>query len=266
MTIAALKEYLEDQYRAYHRPEYLRMDPLVCLGAFDRPRDRETGALVAAVLAYGRAEIIIRNVTEIFRLTGRSIAAFAAETTLKHKIRTFAGFKHRFTEGYDIAVLLHGVGKILARYGSLEALFAAGFEASDPTIKSALDRFTGAILDITHETAPLRDAGVGYLLSSPKNGSACKRLNMYLRWMVRKRDGIDLGIWETVPAATLIMPVDTHVARISRQLGLTRRNAVDWRMAEEITGALRSCDAADPIRYDFSLCRAGMVHFRRDAA
>ncbi len=266
MKTASLKTYLEDQYRAYHRTEYLRIDPLVCLRVFDRVQDIEIAALVAAVLAYGRAETIIRNVTEIFRRTGPSIAAFALETTLAEKARLLRDFKHRFTDGYDIAVLLHALGQIRSETDSLESLFAAGFREDDPTIKGGLEHFTRTIRQKAHRVAPLRDTSIGYLLPFPSSGSACKRLNMYLRWMVRKRDGIDLGIWETIPPSGLIMPVDTHVARISRELGLTARNSVDWRMAEEITVSLRACDAMDPIRFDFSLCRAGMVHFRRDAA
>jgi uncharacterized protein (TIGR02757 family) len=266
MNHTALKNYLEVQYRAFHRPEYLRMDPLVCLASFERAEDIEIAALVAAVLSYGRAETIIRNVTEIFGRTGRSIAAFAAGTTLAEKTRCFSGFRHRFTGGDDIAALLHGIGNVRLAGGSLEMLFAEGFRETDTTIRHGLEHFTAALRRIAGTSAPSCDAGVGYLLASPADGSACKRLNMYLRWMIRKNDGIDLGVWKTIPASCLIMPVDTHVARISRRLGLTKRASVDWRMAEEITGLLRACDGADPVRYDFSLCRAGMVDFRREAA
>jgi uncharacterized protein (TIGR02757 family) len=266
MNNRALKTYLEDQYRAFHRPEYLRMDPLVCLAPFARSEDIEIAALVAAALAYGRAETIIRNVTEIFSRTGRSIADFAAGTTLAEKTRCFEGFKHRFTGGGAIAALLHSIGKVRLAGGSLETLFAEGFREADPTIRRGLEHFTGTLRRLAEETASSSQAGVGYLLASPADGSACKRLNMYLRWMIRKNDGIDFGIWKTIPASRLIMPVDTHVARISRRLGLTKRATVDWRMAEEITGVLRMCDGADPVRYDFSLCRAGMVDFRREAA
>jgi len=265
MKTASLKTYLEDQYRAYHLPEYLWIDPLVCLSMFNGAQDVEIAALVAATLAYGRAETIIQKVTELFRRTGSSIAAFAVETSLADKLRLLGDFKHRFTDGCDIAVLLHSIGKIRSENDSLESLFAAGFNADDPTIKGGLEHFTRTIRQAAHYLAPLRDKSIGFLLSFPSSGSACKRLNMYLRWMVRKRDGIDLGIWKKIPSSALVMPVDTHVARISRELGLTERNSADWRMAEEITVSLRTCDAADPIRYDFSLCRAGMMHFRRDA-
>jgi uncharacterized protein (TIGR02757 family) len=116
------------------------------------------------------------------------------------------------------------------------------------------------------EESDNRRKALDYLLPSPESGSACKRLNMYLRWMVRKNDGIDRGTWTGVPASMLIMPVDTHVARIAGSLGLTKRKSADWAMAEEITSRLRECDPDDPVRFDFSLCRTGMVDFRRKAA
>jgi uncharacterized protein (TIGR02757 family) len=266
MKIASLKVYLENQYRVYHRHKYLRTDPLVCLSMFGQAQDIEIAALVAAVLAYGRVEMIIQKVTDIFRRTGPSIAAFAVKASLADKLRLLGDFKYRFTDGYDIAVFLHSLGKIRSETDSLESLFVAGFSEDNSTIKSGLEHFTQTIRQVAHRMAPLRDKSIGYLLPFPSSGSACKRSNMYLRWMVRKRDGIDLGIWKTIPSSSLVMPVDTHVARISRELGLTRRSSADWRMAEEITVSLLACDAADPIRYDFSLCRAGMMHFRRDAA
>jgi uncharacterized protein (TIGR02757 family) len=134
------------------------------------------------------------------------------------------------------------------------------------TIKKPLEHFTEKIRRHASRLAPARQKSFEYLFPSPQSGSACKRLNMYLRWMVRKKDGIDLGVWENVPVFKLVIPVDTHVARIARNIGLTRRTTVDWRMSEEITLNLRRFDPADPVRYDFSLCRSGMVDSRRKAA
>ena len=265
MRRGQLKLFLDTQYEKFHHPDYLRLDPLRCLDVFYSPNDIEIAGLVASVLSYGRAEIIIRNVTRVFELTGRSIATFATETSFARKTRLFEGFRHRFTDGYDLALLLHCIGATIKEYGSLEALFAQGL-TDEPTIKNSLDRF---VRHLRRQAACLtqgRLKGVEYLLPAPSSGSACKRLNMFLRWMVRKSDGIDLGVWKAVPAARLVMPVDTHVARIGRALGLTERATVNWRMAEEITSRLRRFDPHDPVRYDFSLCRAGMVDFRKRAA
>lgn len=266
MKTTALKAFLENQYLRYHRAEYLQIDPLICLDPFNAAGDTEIAALVASVLAYGRAEIIIRNVRELFRITGLSLREFAVNTSLDEKRDRFRGFKHRFNDGTDMAILLHSVGAMCRKYGSLELLFSAGSTSHDPTVKIGLENFTRTVKQHAFRLMPQRAKSVGYLLPSPSSGSACKRLNMYLRWMVRKNDGIDLGIWKKIDPARLIIPVDTHVARLARELGLTARGSADWRMAEEITAGLRKCDAADPIRYDFSLCRSGMVDFRRRAA
>jgi len=257
--------FLENQYARYHRPSYLRLDPLSCLKGFTSAGDLEIAGLAAAVLAYGRVEIIIRSVSAVFKRTGRSITRFSADTSLAHKQRVFRGFRHRFNDGNDLALLLHAVGTIVNDYGSLEQLFIEGGPWHD-TIKNPLEHFTKGIKQRAVQLAPTRQKCMSFLLPSPESGSACKRLNMYLRWMVRPADGIDLGVWKKVPPSKLVMPVDTHVTRIARDIGLTKRATVDWRMAEEITARLRSFDPEDPVRYDFSLCRTGMVDCRRKAA
>jgi uncharacterized protein (TIGR02757 family) len=265
MTFRRLKLFLDNQYSRYHRPEYLRLDPLICLKGFGSGNDLEIAGLVAAVLAYGRVEIIIRNVSDIFKRTGRSIARFSADTTLAHKLKLFRGFSHRFNDGHDVALLLHAVGTIINEYGSLEVFFTEADINSD-TIKNPLEYFTNKIRQQALRLAPSRQKSMAFLLPSPQSGSACKRLNMYLRWMIRKKDGIDLGVWKNVPASRLVIPVDTHVARIAGAVGLTKQATVNWQMAEEITSNLRLFDPADPVRYDFSLCRSGMVDYRRKAA
>jgi uncharacterized protein (TIGR02757 family) len=265
MGFDRLKLFLDDQYEKYHRPEFLKLDPLVCLQGFSASDNIEVAGFIAAVLAYGRAEIIIRNVSRIFESTGLGIAKFAAETSFAHKRRLFKDFKHRFTDGDAIALLLQCIGCVREEYGSLEKLFAQGLGHQDVTIKNALERFTEHLRHQAALWAP-ECTSIRYLLASPQSGSACKRLNMYLRWMARKNDGIDFGAWNSIPPSKLVMPVDTHVARISRAIGLTRRATPDWVMAEEITARLRVFDKADPVRYDFSLCRSGMVDFRKKAA
>jgi uncharacterized protein (TIGR02757 family) len=266
MKTREIKFFLEKRYMRYHRPAYLRLDPLCCLRGFRAKKDLELAGLVAAALAYGRVEIIIRNVSDIFSRTGRSIARFAAETTLERKRELFKDFKHRFHDGYDIALLLHCAADLQRKHGSLESLFLEGLASGHTTVKNALDRLVFKIRGAAAKLAPERKKSMAWLLPSPASGSACKRLNMYLRWMARPSDGIDLGVWEKVGTVRLLIPVDTHVARIARRIGLTKRATADWKMAEEITAGLRSFDAFDPVRYDFSLCRAGMVGFRRKAA
>ncbi|MCU0609006.1 MAG: TIGR02757 family protein [Chitinispirillaceae bacterium] len=265
MNAAALKKLLEQTYDQFHKPEYLQLDPLICLRAFDTPADIEIAGLVAASLAYGKVENIIKNVSRIFDLTSKNITVFCADTTLAQKQKLLGHIKHRFTEGNSVALLLHTIGRILMNHGSLERLFIKNLNKDDATIKPALENFVSELRLYAHRFSP-EDSGIRYLLSSPASGSACKRLNMYLRWMIRPADGIDLGIWKQVSASKLLIPLDTHVARISRSLGLTGRSTVNWQMAEEITAKLRVFDPLDPVRYDFSLCRTGMISHRKKAA
>jgi len=242
----------------------MRLDPLLCVHGFKSVRDTEIAAFLAASLAYGRAEIIIRNVNTLLEKMSGKPYAFAMETSYREKTALLDGFKHRFNSAADIALLLEALAECIRRYGSVEELFVSA--DNNCFVKDGLEHLTCELKRIARTVTHKVPDSFNYLLPSPSSGSACKRLNMFLRWMVRKDDGIDFGIWKKIVPSALIMPVDTHVARIGRELGLTRRNTADWRMAEEITGALRKYDPDDPVRYDFSLCRAGMFSFRKDAA
>jgi uncharacterized protein (TIGR02757 family) len=261
MKPSRLKGFLERTYRRYHRPEFLGLDPLVCIRPFVGKDDIEVAGLVAAALSYGRVETIVASVNAIFSKTGTNISSFARVSSFMEKRRMFASFRHRFTGGASLALLLEGIGRALGEYGTLENLFvsSAGFQSGIQ--REALAGFSTALIALA--PAGRQDSpGFRYLLPDARAGSACKRLNLYLRWMVRKKDGVDLGIWSKVSPSRLIIPVDTHVARIARRFGLTSRNAADWRMAEEITAALRTVDPSDPLRFDFSLCRSGMIGHR----
>lgn len=266
IKLSQLKTILEDRFKTFHRPEYLRTDPLICLQGYSNPEDLEIAGLIAAMLAYGRVETIINKVSDLLRRIGPTPGAFIRNATFAEMYARMRGFKHRFSDGRAIAAVLHAVGRILKQCGSLEPLFIRGYNSSDPTIESALDRFTVCIKTSARHYAPDRAAQIGFLLPSPAFGSACKRMNMYLRWMIRPCDGIDLGIWSAISPSKLIMPVDTHVARIARSLVLTQRHSADWTMAVEVTSVLRAIAPFDPVRYDFSLCRSGMIEFRRKAA
>jgi len=259
-----LKKVLESTYDLYHRPEFLRLDPLQCVHGFSDRKDIEIAGLIAAVLAYGRAEIIIRNAEAVFDRVSREPYKFAMETTFSEKQATFKGFKHRFNDGNDMAILFESIAVCIRQYGSLEELFTSDPQ-KEPSQKTRIDHFTGELKKIGKSIVKKVPQSFDYLLPSPSSGSACKRMNMYLRWMVRKEDRIDFGIWIKVSPSTLIIPVDTHIAKLSRQMKFTKRKSADWRMAEEITAGLRKYDSKDPVRFDFSLCRVGMLTFRKEA-
>lgn len=259
-----LKNYLETTFEQFHKPSYMRIDPLLCVHRFSSDNDVEACAFLASSIAYGRAEMIIRNVNLLLEKMEHRPSAFIVDTGLKEKRKIFKGFKHRFNVSDDIALLLECLRHIRLEHGGLETLFTG--VPQRPTVKENLDHYTMTIKKIARILSKPVQSSFDYLFPSPSSGSACKRLNMFLRWMVRERDGIDFGLWKNVSSSSLIMPVDTHIAQIATSLGFTKRSTADWRMAEEITSALRKFDHNDPVRYDFSLCRAGMVTFRKEAA
>jgi uncharacterized protein (TIGR02757 family) len=219
---------------------------------------------VAAALAYGRADLFKPQLERVLAALGPSPAAAAERLRRAPDPAPFAGFLYRFNRPPDVAALVAAAGAVRARHGSLGARFGALFAVAagspDPT-RAALAAFAR---ELREEPAARRALGsrpargLLHLLPDAAGPGACKRLNLYLRWMVRGPDGVDLGVWRGVPASALVVPLDTHVARIARALGLTRRADATWRTAREITDALRAIDPADPVRFDFALCHLGM--------
>ncbi len=253
-------------YEQYHRPEFIGLDPLITLRGFSRRKDLETAGFVAAILSYGRVETIIRNVSWLFERMENEPARFLRETTFEEKKRCFNGFRHRFNNGDDVALLLQAVGALTMEHGSMEKFVAGAFSNDGSGVRGALSGVAAVIAGTAQRWNRAVSRGFRFLVPSPAGGSACKRLNMYLRWMVRPADGIDLGVWHRIRPEQLMMPVDTHIASIATRFGLTGRKNSDWWMAEEITGGLRRIDPVDPVRFDFSLCRSGMVTMRNGAA
>jgi uncharacterized protein (TIGR02757 family) len=241
----------------------LRLDPLEYLRRFKGPRNIEIAGLLASALAYGKVEIIRNNIERIFSITGNDLQDFVGSTSFVAKKRLFYDFKHRFNSGDDIALLFECVKKAFNERGSLYVAFRDGWSPGAGNMKLPLNEFAKKMRTWAMEITETVSESFMYLFPLPESGSACKRLNMYLRWMVRKNDGIDMGIWKNIQASQLVVPVDTHVAEIGRSLLLTSRKTPDWRMAEEITASLKKISPHDPVKYDFSLCRCGMVQFRR---
>ncbi len=260
----ALKNQLEELYRTFD-PSMISPDPLEVVRRYQRPEDREIAGLVAAALAYGRAELIVGAAGEVLERMGKTPWDFVWNYDDRRDGGRFDGFVYRWSRGRDLAILAGVIQKALRRYGSLGALFSECFRNEDPHTGPALTRFTDRLLGYAKAYHPAErltaKTGIRYLLPSPRSGSACKRMNLYIRWMVR-RDALDLGLWRTIPASALVMPIDTHVARISRRLGLTARRQADWKMAEEVTLSLRAFDPDDPVKYDFALCHLGMLEYR----
>ena len=238
----------------------IAFDPIEFPHRYSDPRDIEVVALLSASLAYGRADLFRPKINGLLHGMGSSPAAFVSELTPRGAGKLLRGFVYRFNVGTDIAVLLMGIGRILRQLGSVEALFVEQLRAH-PHLHGALSGFTAGLRDVPmaalrRELGPER--GLDHLIPSPLGPGAAKRLNLFLRWMVRGPDGVDFGIWPSVSTSILLIPVDTHVGRIARYLGLTRRMDLSWKTAEEITAALRKVDSQDPVRFDFALCHHGM--------
>ena len=248
-----LKRKLDRLYRKYHRRELVHPDPLVFLYDYEDPRDREIVGLIASALAYGRVAQIMKSVSSVLGKMGESPYLFVMGSSEDAIGSAFDGFRHRFTSGKDVSSLLWAGRKALERFGSLQECFWSGLRTQDETVLPALSSFVDF----------LRGCGKGCrkgFLPSPDEGSACKRWNLFLRWMVRG-DDVDPGGWSRIPRSKLVVPLDTHMHRIAQSLGLTRRRQADQETSLEITRAFRRISPRDPIRYDFVLTRFGI---RRD--
>ena len=237
-------------------------DPVHLVRPFTDPRDREIAGFCAGALAFGRVASVLNSITTLLAIMGPHPAAFVRRFDPDAAHRELRAMVHRWTRGVDLVALLWILRQMLERSGTLEQFFLEGFDPAHDDVGPALDSFStrALTLDIrrAYGTTPKR-AGVCYFFPRPSAGSACKRLNLFLRWMVRS-DEIDLGVWTRVPAGKLIVPLDTHVIRLGRCLKLTRYTSPGWRMAADITASLRALDAADPVRFDFSICHVGMMN------
>ena len=224
-------------------------DPVGFVHRFPDRADAEVVGLLAATLAFGNVVAIRKSVARVLDALGPrpAEALMLGEAELAARLE---GFVHRVYRGPHVATMLANAGRLRAAHGTLGAAFAADLEAAGE-LREGLARFAERLRG---EDAP---RGLRHLVSDPRAGSACKRQLLYLRWMVRPADGVDLGLWPVDPARP-VMPVDTHVHRIARNLGLTARADASWRTAEEITAALRRFDPADPVKYDFALCHLGV--------
>jgi uncharacterized protein (TIGR02757 family) len=260
MRVGELRRRLDDLYRHYdHR--FVDPDPLQFVRAQRDPADQEVVGLVAAALAYGNVLQIKRSIAAVLEVLGPSPARAVRGLDPRAAARRLARFKHRFNDGRDVACLLFFVRQMLER-GSIESFFLQGDDPTHPDVERALESFTRRALALDHAglygRRPLpASAGVRFFFPSPVDGSACKRLNLYLRWMCR-REGVDLGLWRGVDPARLIIPLDAHVFTIARRVRLTRYRSPGWPMAVDITRRLRRLDPGDPVKYDFAIHRMGL--------
>lgn len=255
-----LKKTLDRVYVEYDFAGRLQHDPLAIPRRYADPEDIEVAGFVSACFAYGRIDLFRQTITKILSPAGEHPFLFFKNFLLRKDRKYFQGISYRFNSEQDVLCFIYLLSRVLKERDSLRELFYSSYTDSDPDLEKALSGFTDYFLGL--DTAPvygknLRPAGLRQLLPSPRNGSACKRLNLFIRWMVRDRD-VDLGIWNRIPRSKLIIPLDTHIARIARCLGMTGRKASDWKTAKEITESLKKIDPDDPLKYDFVLCHYGI--------
>lgn len=253
-----LASVLDTMYRTFHSPRFLGMDPLCVVRQCRGPEELEITGLLASCLSYGRVARIIASIRFVRERAGEDLAGFTLATSYRHKLRALRDFSHRFNRGDDVALLLECVKVAYREHGSLEGIISRRPRAETAPFAHILHAFSSELISWSGKLKRDLPRSYRYLLPSPRDGSACKRLCMYFRWMVRGDDGVDCGVWNSLSPAQLVMPVDTHIHRIARKLGLTQRNTADWKAAEEITAALRTYCPHDPVKFDFSLCRWGM--------
>jgi uncharacterized protein (TIGR02757 family) len=259
-----LRRRLEDLYRQYdHR--FVTPDPLEFVRAQSTDADREVVGLLASGLAFGTVVQIKRSIAAVLEALGPRPAEAVAALDPGAAAARLRRFRHRWVVGRDVACLLSFAGQMRRSHGSVEAFFAEGLSPDDPDVGPALASFSARALALDHgrlyrgRRLP-KGAGVRHFFPSPEKGSACKRLNLYLRWMAR-RDGVDLGVWRRPDPSQLVLPLDAHTTAIARRIRLTRYRSPGWAMALDVTRRLRELDPADPVKYDFAFHRMGL--FRR---
>jgi uncharacterized protein (TIGR02757 family) len=267
---SSLKPMLDRLYSEFNYPDSAA-DPIQIVRRYERRDDKEVVGFCAASLAFGRVASVLQSIERLVAIMGPRPAEYVRRFEPARHAAAFAGLVHRWTRERDIVALLWILRQMLERSGSIEGFFLEGYDTSAPDLASSLDSFSerAMALDIraAYGRVPKRP-GVGYFFPRPSKGSACKRLNLFLRWMIR-HDALDLGVWTRIPPSKLVVPLDTHVIRVGRCLQLTRLQSPGWKMASDITASLARIDGDDPTRYDFSICHLGMMNacgFSREQA
>jgi uncharacterized protein (TIGR02757 family) len=257
-NLLALKPELDRLYDQFNLTHSTR-DPIWTVRRFQASDDQEIVAFLASALAFGRVQSVLQTVDAVLAVMGGTPAAFVRDFHPDLATR-FDGVGHRWIRSRDLAALTWLLHQMVRDHGSIEGFFAAGLEPGADSIADGLESFSARAMALELQAIYGRrrpTPGVGYFFSRPSSGGACKRLNLFLRWAVR-HDAVDLGLWEAVRPAQLVVPLDTHIIRVGSCLGMTRRASPGWRMAIDVTRALRQLNPDDPVRYDFSMCHLGM--------
>lgn len=249
-----LKKYLAQQVALYNQPSFIKDDPICIPRSFTKKQDIEIAGFFAAMFAWGNRTTIINKSRELMKLMDNDPHAFCLHHSDKD-LKTLLHFKHRTFNATDLLYFIAFFNMHFSRHDSLENAFTQWMHKKDDTVEKGLAGFYNYFFSLPDIPGRTRKH-----IASPEKNSSCKRLNMYLRWMVRSDDnGVDFGIWKNISPAQLICPVDVHVARVARQLNLMQRQPIDWQTALELTAYLRTLDKTDPVKYDFALFGTGVM-------
>lgn len=252
-----LGSLLEALYDKYNRAEFIEADPVSVPHRFTEPDDREIAGFLAATIAWGNRRSIVRNGCRMMQYMDNAPAEFVRHAS-DREIDALAGFVHRTFNGSDLRDFVLALRALCLRYGGIGSFFESRY--------AALRNMAAVLADFRREffSAPHAPRCEKHL-SSVEKGAACKRLNMYLRWMVRRDDrGVDFGLWRSIPMSALYLPLDVHSGDMARALGLLSRRQNDWRAVELTTAALRVFDPQDPVRFDYALFGAGVSGFLKE--
>ena len=251
-------QVLEALYARYNHRVFIPPDPLQFVYKYPNPADKEVVGFLSAALAFGRVRQIEKSLNELFMLMDPSPWAFVAGFGKARRERLDT-FRHRFITGRDIADLLQILKVVINKKHSIESQFLTGYSHADKSIIPALSKFCESLFAIhARATGGVISRGLKYLLTDPSAGSACKRLNLFLRWMVRS-DEVDPGLWKSVDKVRLIVPVDVHIGRLCKILGFYERKTLSLNTAVEITEKFARIEPNDPVKYDFALSRIGIL-------
>ena len=249
-----LKDFLDQKVAEYNQPGFIKDDPISIPHLFTLQQDIEIAGFFAAIFAWGNRTIIINKSRELLGLMDNAPYQFITSHT-DADLKQMLHFKHRTFNTTDLLYFIHFLRYHYSMHGSLEPAFAQWMGKADEDTGAALSGFYRYFVSLDETPSRTRKH-----IASPEKNSTCKRLNMFLRWMVRRdKKGVDFGIWRSIRPAQLVCPIDVHVARVARRFGLLQRNAIDWQAAVELTGYLRTLDPADPVKYDFALFGLGAV-------
>lgn len=246
-----MKDRLDYLYQTYNRRSFVHPDPLEFVYHYENSHDREIAGMIASAFAFGRVQQILLTLERVFAILGPSPSQYLEQASRQSLVEDFNGFVYRFVRDRHVVDFLFGLKCLVADYGSLEHCFVSGLSHGDETLVPAMTFFVEQIVK--------QGGDPGYLMALPEKGSACKRLNLFLRWMVRN-DEVDIGAWTGVSPSQLIIPLDTHMHKISKYLGLTGRNQADMKTSLDITQSFAKLCSEDPVKYDFALTRFGIRH------